>query len=152
LVFRFKRSIDEPVGASPQLALCYPPHGIGSGIGGSLRASLFGSLRGSLVIRFRGSLIGSVRGRGGGNIEDRLRGRPGSSLRVSQQGSLWTRLGGRLVGRLRDLFYDEKLFGFLSKSQEIDSGIYSLQRYFCFYYSVIASLRSRRGNLFYQFP
>jgi len=114
-----KSYIDKPVGASLSLALCYLPYGIGSGIGGSLRASPSSSLPGSLGIRLRGRLLVSIWGRMGGSIGDRLRGRLGSSLRVSLWGSLEGRLGGS------DLFNDEELSDLGSKLQEVDARIYS---------------------------
>ena len=74
------------------LALRYPLYGIGSGLGGSLWASLPGSPAGSSGDRFEGSLIGSIRG----SMGDRLRGRIGSSPRIS----LWDSLGSKLRGSI----------------------------------------------------
>ncbi len=49
LISRLKNYIDNQVGASPWLALCYPLYGIGSSIDGSPRASLPRSLWISLL-------------------------------------------------------------------------------------------------------
>ncbi len=93
LILLEENYLDKTTGASPCLALCYPLHGIGSGIGGSLRASLRTSpmitLLVSIGIRYKGSLLVSIGCRLGGSRGDRL----SCSIGVSLQGSPWARLG-----------------------------------------------------------
>jgi hypothetical protein len=103
LNLRLESYLDKPVGASPLLVPGYPLYGIGSGIGGSPRASLWtshsSSLRVSSGIRLRGSLTGSIRVRVEGSTGDGLRSRPGSSLMDSLGDSLRGRLGWRFLIR-----------------------------------------------------
>jgi len=104
LILLLKNCLDKPLGASPLLALCYPPYGIGSGIGGSLQVSpgsspvggLVGGLGSSLGSRlwsWLGSRLGSKIGSGLGS---RLGGRLGGSLGGYLGGSLGGRLGSHL--------------------------------------------------------
>jgi len=66
LILQLENYLDKPVGASLTLALCYPLYGIGSGLGGSPRASLVDSPvdgsrngLGDCLLSWLGSKLGS---------------------------------------------------------------------------------------------
>ena len=62
--------LDDPLGASPSLDLCYPLYGIGSGLGGSLPDSPLSSLGDRLLSWLGGWLGGGL----GSELEYRLGG------------------------------------------------------------------------------
>ena len=70
--------------------------------------------------------MGSIQGSGGGSIEDRLRGRPGTSLRVSLRASLGIRVGGSFVSLLLISFNEEKLFSIITTEVRLLKSSYRL--------------------------